>query len=73
MNKRWLGLMSLGLGLLVFCANSTTDLSFFPKLYLTFFVSKAAFLVCYFSPSIFQKVFLPSSYGGRPIRLPRFK
>ena len=73
MNKKWLGLISLGLGLLIFCANSTTDLSFFPKLYLTLFVSKAAFLVFYFSPGFFQKIFSASSYDRQPLRLPRFK
>jgi len=73
MNKVWLGLISLGLGVLIFGANSTTDLSFFPKLYLTLFAAKTAFLVCYFTPSFFRKVFLTSSYNHRPIRLPRFK
>jgi hypothetical protein len=58
---------------LIFCANSPTDLSFFPRLYLTLFVAKAIFLVCYFAPSFFQKVLPPSSYHYRPIRLPRLK
>jgi hypothetical protein len=73
MNRMWLGLVSLGFGLLIFCADSTTDLSFFPKLYLTLFASKSTFLICYFAPSFFRKSLLELSYNHRPIRLPRFK
>lgn len=73
MNKVWLGLVSLGLGVLIFCANSPTDLSFFPKLYLTLFTAKAAFLLCYFAPGFFKQLWRSPSLPVRPLRLPRFK
>ena len=73
MNKVWLGLISLGLGAFIFCANSPTDLGFFSQLYLIVFVSKTTFLLGYFAPSIFKKVLPSLSYHYQPLRLPRFK
>lgn len=73
MKTVWLGLASLGVGTLIFCANSPTDLSFLTTLYLVILAAKGIFLAGYFTLAI-AKPSLPT-FWERPhgLSLPRFK